>query len=82
MNFGEPEFAWITIAPSSLPELSKKITADIEIGDQVSVYADSSGGASAHKIHRNLGGDDGAIVIHANSGSPKFMLFHFDTQTF
>lgn len=68
--------------PYTLEELSPKITADIDIGDKVSVYADSSGGASAHKIHRNLGGDDGAIVLRANSNAPKFMLFHFDTQDF
>ena len=68
--------------PYALPDLAAKIAADIDIGDKVSVYADSSGGASAHKIHRNLGGDDGAIVLHAASSAPKFMLFHFDTQDF
>lgn len=68
--------------PYTLEELSPKITDDIEIGDKVSVFADSSGGSSAHKIHRNLGGDDGAIVLHANSGNPKYMVFHFVTQTF
>lgn len=68
--------------PFTLEDLSVQITADIDIGDKVSVFADSSGGASAHKIHRNLGGDDGAIVLHADSAAPKYLLFHFDTQNF
>ena len=69
-------------SPFTLEELSLKIAADIDIGDRVSVFADTSGGASAHKIHRNLGGNDGAIVLRADSANPKYLLFHFDTQNF
>ena len=67
--------------PYSLSDLSDRIADDITIGQNVSVYAVSSGGSSAHDIHRNHGGDDGAIVLDPDT-APKFLLFHFADQSF
>lgn len=70
--------------PSPMDDLVAKIAAEVKVGDEVSVYAHSGKGRpeSAHKIHRNSGaGEDGAIVVDP-TGSPKFLLFHFDEQVF
>jgi hypothetical protein len=66
-----------------MDELVGKIASELAIGSKVSVYAWSGAGRpeSAHKIHKNTGaGTDGAIV--ALEGSSRFLLFHFDGQTF
>ncbi len=69
--------------PFEMGALSEKVADAIPLGAPVSVYAWSSGGHSAHKIHRNSGeGADGAIVIDASGPAPKWLLFHFDGQTF
>lgn len=69
--------------PYDLQALVGKISDALTIGDKVSVYAWSSGGDSAHKIHRNAEpSSDGAIVTNANGPNPKFLLFHFDQQAF
>lgn len=70
--------------PYALEELVEKIAADVKVGDKISVYAESGDGRpeSAHNIHRTSGGNhDGALVIDP-TGSPHFLLFHFDEQTF
>lgn len=51
------------------------------IGAHVSVYATSSGGASAHLVHRNLTDHDGAVVINPES-APHYLLSAFPEQTF
>ncbi|APR82065.1 Hypothetical protein A7982_07414 [Minicystis rosea] len=65
-----------------LAELSDVIADAIALGQKVSVYAESSGGSSAHKVHRNGNNTDGAIVLGADGPAPKVMLFHFANQTF
>lgn len=70
--------------PYAMDDLVAKIAADVKVGDKVSVYGHSGAGRpeSAHKIHRNSGAnEDGAIVV-SPTGSPKFLLFHFDEQVF
>lgn len=64
--------------------LVTKVTDAIPLGAKVSVYAATSGGASAHKVHRNTAGtnQDGAIVIEPTSAKPRWLLFHFADQTF
>jgi hypothetical protein len=62
--------------------LSEQIDAAIDLGKQVSVYSWSSGGPSAHKIHRNGANGDGAIVVDPSGPKPKWLLFHFANQTF
>jgi hypothetical protein len=70
--------------PYEMTPLVAKITDALTIGAPVSVYASSSGGASAHKIHRNTAGtnSDGAIVVDPQGAKPKWLLFHFADQTF
>lgn len=69
-------------APYEMLPLAEKIEGVIDIGKPISVYAWSSGGASAHKVHRNGSNSDGAIVIDPAGPKPKWMLFHFAGQTF
>ena len=69
--------------PYELTEISNLIADQIELGQPVSVYAHTSGGHSAHKVHRNGGiNDDGAIVLDPTGANPRWLLFHFDDQVF
>lgn len=68
--------------PHPLAELADIIADAIPLGGKVSVYADSSGGSSAHKIHRNGGNVDGAIVLDPDGAAPRALLFHFANQSF
>lgn len=68
--------------PYEMLPLSEQIENAIDLGAKVSVYAWSSGGASAHKVHRNGGSADGAIVVDPSGAKPKWLLFHFADQTF
>jgi hypothetical protein len=72
-----------TFTALTLDEATAKIAAEVKVGDPVSVYGTSGAGRpeSAHLIHRNKTNEDGAIVVTPTT-SPKFMLFHFDNQTF
>jgi hypothetical protein len=69
--------------PYGMDDLVAKVASALEVGAKVSVYATSGDGRpeSAHLIHRNKSDVDGAIVV-SPTGSPKFLLFHFDNQTF
>ncbi|MCC6747720.1 MAG: hypothetical protein IT371_08695 [Deltaproteobacteria bacterium] len=74
-------------SPYAMNALIQELSSRITLGEKVSVYARSSGGTkadSAHLIHRNKAGDnaDGAIVLGAATGSPRFLLLHFENQTF
>ena len=64
--------------------LVDKVTSEIEVGSHISVFATSDGESnSAHLIHRNLTGSDGAaIVLKPESASPHYLLFRFAEQTF
>jgi hypothetical protein len=71
--------------PYGLTELSAVIADAITIGQKVSVFATSSGGAlasSAHLIHRQDGKADGAVVLDLDCASPRALLFHFADQMF
>lgn len=72
-----------SFAPLTLAEAVPKIDAELKIGDPVSVYGTCGAGRpeSAHLIHRNKANQDGAIVVNPTT-APRFMLFHFDNQTF
>ncbi len=67
----------------TLVDATTKIATDVKVGDPIAVYGTSGAGRpeSAHLIHRNATNEDGAIVLDPTT-SPKFMLFHFDDQTF
>ncbi len=62
--------------------LAQSISDAVVIGEKVSVYTTSSGGSSAHLIHRQGGFKDGAIFLHPDGGDARVLLFHFDNQTF
>jgi hypothetical protein len=69
--------------PYEMDPLVAKVTDAITIGSKVSVFATSSGGASAHNVHRNSAtNSDGAIVLDPTGPKPKWLLFHFSDQTF
>jgi hypothetical protein len=59
------------------------IASALHVGDPVSVYATCGAGRpeSAHLVHRNKTGEDGAIVVSPNA-QPSFFLFAFSNQTF
>jgi putative lipoic acid-binding regulatory protein len=66
-------------------DLVMKIVDQIEVNDQISVYAVSSGGSyasSAHLVHRNNVGFDGGIALHPTAESTHYLLFRFDNQKF
>jgi hypothetical protein len=63
-------------------ELADKVVDAINIGDEVSVYASTRGGESAHLVHRNKPNADGAIIVAPNSNAPQALLFHFSEQIF
>jgi hypothetical protein len=69
-------------APTPTAGLVSTIVTRLAIGAPVSVYATSSGGDSAHLVHRNATDQDGAIVLDPASSSPTYMLFRFSNQTF
>jgi hypothetical protein len=62
-------------------EAVRRLDAALTIGAQVSVYATSSGGASAHLVHRNLTNADGAIVVDPDT-APRYLLSAFPQQVF
>ena len=68
--------------PVPMNDLVEKVVDEIPLGEKISVYATSSGGSSAHKIHRNEGVTDGAIVLHPGDANARALLFHFSNQTF
>jgi hypothetical protein len=68
--------------PYDIGPLVDLLTDAITLGMPVSVYATSSGGASAHLVHRNAPNADGALVLDPTSANPTWFLFHFVEQVF
>jgi hypothetical protein len=68
--------------PHPMAELIGIVNDAITLQQKVSVYASTTGGASAHLIHRNGAGNDGAIVLDAAGPAPRVLLFHFSDQVF
>lgn len=68
--------------PFNLADLSNKIADAITIGQKVSVYATSSGGDSAHLVHRNDAKADGLIVLDPDQKTSRALFFHFGEQMF
>ncbi|MBL9022891.1 MAG: hypothetical protein JNL21_11885 [Myxococcales bacterium] len=68
-----------------MAQLVETVSAHIDIGAPISVYAVSSGGdlaSSAHLVHRNDSGSDGAILIDPTGADPLYLLFRFPQQAF
>lgn len=69
--------------PYDIGPLSDKIGAAIAVGEKISVYAQGfTTNDGAHDVHRYGSSQDGAIVVGIDSGSPRWLLFHFSNQTF
>jgi hypothetical protein len=64
-------------------DLVHTITDKLELGAKISIYATngSTEPDSAHLVHRNLTGQDGAIVL-APDTAPHYLLMRFDEQSF
>jgi hypothetical protein len=80
LDVHSPEFQQL-----ALPAMIETISAGIELGAPISVFAVSSGGefaSSAHLIHRNDNNSDGAIVLAPDSENPSYLLFRFASQSF
>ncbi len=72
----------LDFAPTPMPQLVDAISAQLDLGARVSVYATVEDQPdSAHLIHRNASNTDGAIVIHADT-APHYLLMRFDDQLF
>ena len=68
-----------------MPALIQRVSDELTVSEKISVFADSSGGtfsSSTHKIHRNGGSKDGALVLNPEAASARWLLFHFANQTF
>ena len=62
--------------------LAQKVESLLSTTDAISVYATGYGPDGIHKVHRNFGGSDGALVLDPTSPTPRFVAFHFSTQNF
>jgi hypothetical protein len=66
------ELTQMDVAP-----LTAAVTNAIPLDVPVSVFASTTGGNSAHLVHRNTTNQDGAIVLDPTSPSPTYLLFAF-----
>ena len=69
--------------PQEMDPLVEDIASRVHVGDPISIYAQSGPGRpeSAHLVHRNGRGKDGAIVLNPTT-QPSYLLFHFAEQRF
>ena len=58
-----------------------RLETELVPGAKISVFATSSGGSSAHLVHRNATNEDGAIVVTPDT-APHYLLTAFPEQTF
>jgi len=70
-----------SFTPLELDALAARIYDAIPVGAKISVYATGFDATGAHDVHRRGSGSDGAIVLDPDT-SPRWLLFHFDNQTF
>jgi len=70
-------------AATSKDMLAADVDAELASANHVSVFASGyTDGTGAHKVHRNSGGTDGALMIRPLSGVARVLLFHFANQSF
>ena len=62
--------------------LAMKVQQALGTVNHISVYATGYGPSGGHKVHRNSGGQDGALVLDPTSATPHVLAFHFSTQSF
>lgn len=63
-------------------DITERVSARLALDARVSVFATTSGGESAHLIHRNFTNQDGAIVVGPSTAEPLYLLFAFAHQVF
>jgi len=63
-------------------QLTTAVDAALASANHVSIFTTGFDATGGHLIHRNGSSHDGAIVINPLSASPKYLLFHFTTQSF
>ena len=63
-------------------ELETAVVTALAHTGKISVYGSGYGPDGMHKVHRDHGNDDGALVIDPESDSPTILAFHFATQSF
>ncbi len=68
--------------PLQKAPLLQRLEAGLAGVNHISIYATGYGPTGAHKVHRNGGGTDGALVLQPTSPTPHILAFHFATQTF
>jgi hypothetical protein len=68
--------------PTAQAVVDSRIEADLADVNHISVYMTGYGPDGGHLVHRNLTGEDGAIVLHPLAQTPRFLMFHFATQSF
>jgi hypothetical protein len=68
--------------PMDRAKLVQKLEDDLKDVNHISVYATAYGSEGVHLVHREHGGDDGAIVIRPLSAVPHVLAFCFADQGF
>ena len=63
-------------------ELAAQLEQELAAVNHISVYGTGYGPDGMHLIHRNKTNQDGALVLYPTTGAPRYIAFHFATQTF
>lgn len=66
--------------PASQSALAQQIESELANVNHISVFATGYGPTGAHLVHRNGGGNDGAIVAQPLSGQAHLMMFTFTSS--
>jgi hypothetical protein len=68
---------------SSTPAaMATKIEGELAAANHISVFATGYGPTGAHLVHRNVSGQDGALILDPLSPTPHLMVFRFSDQSF
>ena len=70
-------------APVPAAQLASMIASELASANHISVFAKPyTDGTGAHDVHRNSGGNDGALVVRPTDATAHLLLFHFQSQVF
>jgi hypothetical protein len=67
--------------PTPLAQLTAKLDSELATANHVSIFMTGYGADGGHLVHRNGGGNDGAIVVRP-LGAPRVLMFRFSDQAF
>lgn len=69
--------------PMPAAQLASMIESELASANHISVFAKPyTDGTGAHDVHRNSGGNDGALVVRPTDATAHLLLFHFQSQAF